>query len=35
MRVALLHACDDQAGQELEDAIVAAGADVEWESRGA
>jgi DegV family protein with EDD domain len=35
MRVALLHACNAEAGQELEDAIVAAGADVEWESRGA
>ena len=34
MRVALLHACCPEQGQELEDAIIAAGADVEWESRG-
>jgi DegV family protein with EDD domain len=34
MRVALLHACCPLAAQELEDAIVAAGADVEWASHG-
>ena len=35
LRVALLHACCPEAAQELEDAIVAAGADVEWASHGA
>jgi DegV family protein with EDD domain len=34
MRVALLHACCPESAQELEDAIVAAGADVEWDSHG-
>ena len=35
LRCALLHACCPAAAQELEDAIVAAGADVEWSSHGA
>ena len=35
MRVALLHACCPESAQELEDAIVASGADVEWDSHGA
>jgi DegV family protein with EDD domain len=34
MRVALLHACCPAAAQELEDAIVGAGADIEWDSHG-
>lgn len=34
LRIALLHASFPPAGKELEDAIVAAGADVEWESHG-
>ncbi len=34
MRIALLHACCPEDSQELEDAIVAAGADVEWDSHG-
>jgi DegV family protein with EDD domain len=35
LRCALLHACCPEAAQELEDAIIAAGADVEWSSHGA
>ena len=35
MRVALLHACCPESARELEDAIIAAGADVEWASHGA
>lgn len=34
MRVALLHACFPSAAKELEDAITAAGADIEWDSHG-
>jgi DegV family protein with EDD domain len=34
LRVALLHGCCPEAAQELENAIVAAGADVEWDSHG-
>ena len=35
MRVAILHACCPESAHELESAIIAAGADVEWESHGA
>lgn len=35
MRCALLHACCPESAKELEDAIVVAGADVEWASYGA
>ena len=35
LRVALLHASRPEAAQELEDAILSAGADVEWASHGA
>ncbi|NTW27914.1 MAG: DegV family protein [Coriobacteriia bacterium] len=34
MRVAMLHGCCDDSAQELEDAITAAGADVEYDSHG-
>jgi len=35
LRIAALHGCCPEAAQELEDAITAAGADVEWDSHGA
>ena len=34
MRCALLHACCEAQALELEDAIIAAGADIEWASHG-
>ena len=34
MRVVLLHACCPEAAQELEEAVLDAGADIEWESHG-